>query len=296
MPPRSLALLLTVVALAPIASCDTDASACTEGSGALGSHTVVVSRLTFANTRERVTSGFDLDDHVTTEPDERSCNQLDQTDEQGRPGIDNTLATLLATLRAFAGDAIDGLIQAAINDGTLLIMFRLSGVDDLRNDPCVEVRLLKGTGPTMPQLATTGFLAPSQTFDVDEATPVSVGHGYIEDGVLHAGPFEAVVPIKFFQVSANLRLHDALLRARIEDDGRLVSGLVGGGVEVEQLLDLLEQVGTGNAGGIQALLNVAPIVIKGLADLGFDGGQCTQASASLVFEAEPAYLLGDAPR
>jgi hypothetical protein len=296
---RALVLHVSVATLFAmlIAACETDASACTEGSGRLAPHTTVVSRLAFATaTPENTAEGFDLDDRVSTETDYATCARPDRLDGAGVPGIDNELAGLFTTLQSFAGDAIDGLVQAAINNGTLLVMFRVDGLDDARNDACVSVQLLKGTGPDVPQLATTGFLAPSQTFDVDTATPVSVGQGYIEDGVLHAGPFEAVVPLKFFQVSANLRLHDARMRAEITEDGRLVNGVIGGGIEVDQLFEIIEQVGTGNAGNVQALVNVAPLLIRGIADLAFDGDRCSQASAALLFEAEPAYLLGDLPR
>lgn len=294
--PLSHASALTAVAIL-LAACETDGSACSEGSGRIAPRTTVVSRLAFATaTPENTAEGFDLDDRISSETDYVTCARPDRSDAAGVPGIDNELAGLFATLQSFAGDAIDGLVQAAINNGTLLVMFRVDGLDDPQNDPCVSVQLLKGTGPDVPQLATTGFLAPSQTFDVDTGTPVSTGQGYIEDGILYAGPFEAVVPLKFFQVSANLRLHEARMRAEITEDGRLVNGVIGGGIEVDQLFEIIEQVGTGNAGNVQALVNVAPLLIRGIADLAFDGERCSQASAALLFEAEPAYLLGDLPR
>lgn len=286
------ALVLASFALCCVA-CDTDASACGEGAGRLPAHTVVISRLSFANRDENgALEGFDLDDRVSDETDWRSCGRVDATDADGRTGIDNGLAQLFGVVQMLVGNAIDGLIQMAVNDGTLLVMFRLEGVDDLVDDPCVELSVLKGTGPGSPQLATTGFLAPSQTFEVDETTPITSGRGRIEDGVLYAGPFEAVIPLKFFQVFVNMRMHGAYLRADITEEGGLVNGVLGGGIEVEQVLDVVHQAAE-NDGTAKALVSVAPFALSALADLAYDGERCTQASAALVFEAEKAFLIGD---
>lgn len=278
------------------ASCDTDASACGVGSGAQAPHTFVVAQLAFANADAMGRlEGFDLDgiDSDGTAPeDDASCNQPDAVDAEGRVGIDNALAELFGVIEALVGNAIDGLIQMAVNDGTLLVMFRLDGLDSLENDPCVDFSLLKGTGPTTPQLATTGFLAPSQTFEVDTTTPTSSGRGRIEDGVLYAGPFEAIIPLKFFQVYVNMRMHGAYVRAEVTPDGGLTNGVMGGGIEVEQVMDVVRQAAE-NDGTAQALLGAAPFALAGLADLDNDGRICRQASAALVFEAEPAFLIGD---
>lgn len=287
---RRAVFLLPLIGL--VAACDTDASACGDGAGRMAPHTVVISKLRFSTPVEGATEGFDLDDRVSDTTDDRSCNRVDTTDSAGRPGIDNVLASLFLTVQSLVGNAIDGLIQMAINDGTLLVMFRLEGVDDLENDPCVQISILKGTGPTTPQLATTGFLAPSQTFELDEATPVTTGVGYIEDGVLHAGPFDAVIPLKFFQVFVNMRLHGAYVRAELTEDGGLVNGVLGGGIEVDQIVDVVKQAAE-NDGTAQSLVNITPILLRNIADLDNTGERCAQASAALVFEAEKAFLVGD---
>lgn len=290
---RASGLLLLLLGLSPsLAACDVDGAG---GSGGLPPQTYVVSKLAFINgDGSGVIEGFDLDEIVSDDVEDDACGQIDQVDAAGRPGIDNALSELFRVVSVFVGNAIDGLIQMAVNDGTLLVVFRLEGVDDLVNDPRVEVQMLKGTGPGAPQLATTGFLAPSQTFDVDQGTPITRGDGYIEDGVLHAGPFEAVVPLKFFQVYANMRLHGARLRARIGEDGRLTEGVLGGAIEVDQVMDVVQQAAE-NDGTAQLLVGVAPLALMGLADLGFDGVRCAEASTALGFEAEPAFLLGDDP-
>jgi hypothetical protein len=229
---------------------------------------------------------------VSDSTDWRTCAQEDTVDLEGNPGVDNAMSRLFKIVQSLVGNAIDGLIQMAVNDGTLLVMFRLDGVDDFENDECVTLSVLKGTAPGSPQLATTGFLAPSQTFEVDEETPITSGQGYIEDGVLHAGPFEAVIPLKFFQVFVNMRLHDAYVRAEITPSGGLTNGVLGGGIEVDQVIDVVNQAAE-NDGTAQTLVTVAPLALRGLADLAFDGERCPYASTALVFEAEKAFLIGD---
>lgn len=259
------------------------------------SHTFVTSKLGFVTHNEDGSiEGFDLDGAISTGhyTDGTGCGLADQSSSDGTPGIDNNLAPTLEAIIELTGDAVDGLVQQAINDGTLLVMLRLEGVDDLRNDPHVVVRLLKGSG--RPQLATTNFIAPSQTFDVDDSTPESLGTGRIVDGHLEAGPFEAVIPLRFFGVSANMRLHDALFRGDIAEDGTLENGMMGGGIELTQILDLANQAGAmdHNAAIIAMSANA---FLEPTVDLGFDGTACNQISAALRFEAEPAFLLGDEP-
>lgn len=290
--------LLAFTALTSLlcASCDTDANACGVGAGQMLPHSFVVAQLAFANADAMGRlEGFDLDgidSDGTAEEDNASCNRPDAVDAAGRVGIDNALAELFNLIEALVGNAIDGLIQMAVNDGTLLVMFRLDGLDSLENDPCVDFSLLKGTGPTTPQLATTGFLAPSQTFEVDTTTPTSSGRGRIEDGVLYAGPFEAVIPLKFFQVYVNMRMHGAYVRADVTPEGGLANGVLGGTIEIEQVMDVVRQAAE-NDGTAQALLSAAPFALSALADFDNDGRVCRQASAALVFEAEPAFLIGD---
>ena len=58
-----------------VAACDTDTSACGEGSGRLAAHTVVISKLRFSTPVDGTTEGFDLDDRVSDMSDDRSCNR-----------------------------------------------------------------------------------------------------------------------------------------------------------------------------------------------------------------------------
>lgn len=309
---RALAAILAACA-APftLASCGGDElPACS--SGDCETMTVVVSSLSFVkHNADGSIEGFDVDGDVSSgiPPDYTGCGMPDQVSSTGEAGIDNNLALTFESIDNLTNGAVDGLVKAAINAGTLLVIFRVEGVDDRQNDPHVVVRLMKGSTETPPIIATTGFLAPSQTFGVDDATPVSTGYGRIENGVLLAGPFEATIPLKIFGVSANIRVHDALMRGTINPDGGLGDiswdrtdgsvdtihdALMGGGIEIDQILDIAHQAGAMDHNAAM-IAESADVFLHAGADLAFDGESCVQISAALRFRTEPAFLLGDTP-
>jgi hypothetical protein len=257
------------------------------------SHLVVATQLHFmVPDDDGVSVGFDLDDRVSGASDPPSCNRPDYVSPDGTPGIDNQFSVLWDVLVSAVGDAVEGLVQGVINDGSLLLFFRLEGVDDMQNDPCVNVALFKGAG--RPDLGTSGFIAPSQTFDVAEGTPFTETAGYIEDGVLHAGPFDTIIPIAIFEVVADLRLHGARLEARIAEDGSL-SGTIGGGVEREQIMEVGEMAAE-NDSNARTLLKGLPLLLDLSTDLDRheDDRKCHQMSTVMTFESTPAYLYPDA--
>ncbi len=291
------ASFLFAFALALLAGCADDAGGASAGlcsvSRSSDSQLVVATQLHFVvPDDDGVSVGFDLDDRVSGARDAPSCNRPDYVAPDGTPGVDNQFSVLWDVLVSAVGDAVEGLIQGVINDGTLLLLFRLEGVDDFQNDPCVNVALFKGAG--RPDLGTSGFIAPSQTFDVAEGTPFTETAGYIEDGVLHAGPFDTVIPIAIFSVVADLRLHGALLEARIAEDGSL-SGTIGGGVEREQIVEVGEMAAEADSSA-RTILKGLPLLLDLSTDLDRqeEDGKCHQISTVMTFESTPAFLYPDA--
>lgn len=204
-----------LVGSAFVAGCPSSSSPTTS----VAPRTMVMSKLALVTHNcDGTIEGFDLDDHVSMGEgtDQVGCWLPDQQSADGTPGIDNALAPIFELIYQLSGDAVDGLVQMAINDGSLLILVRLEGVDDPFDDPDVTVHILKGSG--RPQLGTNSLIAPSQTFGIDTATPTSTGHGRIVNGVFISDPFEAVIPLKIFGVSADIRLHRGRLRGRVVAD------------------------------------------------------------------------------
>ena len=148
-----------------------------EIAGSEGSATRWAAATTFELTRaaqDSTVPGFDLDGEVTPPGQGGPCPFTDRTDSEGRKGIDNQLAELTPILEAFVGGAVDGLIQGAVNEGRLLLLFEV--VDD---PPRVSVR--RGDGK--PYLGTDGLILDSQTFVLADETPlVYVDASSISDG------------------------------------------------------------------------------------------------------------------
>lgn len=232
------------------------------------------------------TPGFDVDGMVSVGKDEASCFKKDFTTPEGEKGIDNQLAALIPDVEAIFGDAVDGLIQGAINNGILLILIDVKGAANMENDECVDVTVRTVLGK--PTLGTDGVIEPYQTYDPDPNGQSSdATSGRIEDGVLTIGPFELAIPIAIFDVSFVIHVHDALLRLNVGgEDGVRRDGLVGGGVVPQEIIEGVE-VGAGVAKYIPLLR----VVLEGAADLAVDSeGTCQQVSAGLAVTAVEAFV------
>lgn len=253
--------------------------------GTAAPRAAVFSSLAFTRVDEKgLAPGFDLDGRVSDGTDSLSCGKKDFVDPAGRVGIDNQLAYLVPDIENIVGDAVDGLIAGAINDGILMIPVELEHADDLTNDACTSLTVTFGEGK--PTLGTDGVIEAYQTFDLEPGAPVSrIEGGRIEDGSFVGGPFELTVPIAIFDVSFVLHVHDAHFRFAIDEEGRL-KGYFGGGIEIEEVLD-----GISEGAGIDKILPAVRVVLESAADLGQDeDGKCHQLSSALAFEAVPAFI------
>jgi hypothetical protein len=249
------------------------------------SSAAIVTKLDFTRQAEDDSvPGFDLDGVVSSGKDAESCFKTDFVDPDGRPGIDNQLAPLIPDIESVFGDAITGLVQGAINNGELIILLELTGVDDLKNDDCVG--LVVGIGDGRVALGTDGVIEAHQTF---ERAPGSVRtaaiNAKIVDGVLTGGPFEMSIPLALFDVSFTLRFHDAMFRFAIDGDQRF-EGLFGGTFDIEDLLD-----GVSQGAGVAQNLPLIRLVLQSSADaLPNEAGKCQRLSAALKFAAVPAFI------
>ncbi|MEZ4296791.1 MAG: hypothetical protein R3B70_17625 [Polyangiaceae bacterium] len=259
-----------------------------ETCGAGKTHSFLISTLGFTRVSEEdgTAPGFDVDGVVSDGTDDASCFKKDFVSPEGVVGVDNQLAALIPDVEAILGDAVDGLVQGAINNGALLILFTISGVDDLQNDDCVDLTVTTVTGK--PTLGTDGIIEAYQTYDFKPEAEVShATHGKIEKGVLMAGPFELAIPIAIFDVSFTIHVHDALFRVPVDaPDGVLKRGYVGGGVVPQEILD-----GVKEGAGVNKYIPVLTVVLNGSADLVPDEeGTCQQVSAALAISAVEAFV------
>ncbi|MBX3248552.1 MAG: hypothetical protein KF901_15350 [Myxococcales bacterium] len=237
-----------------------------------------------------VVRGFNLDGRISDETDAESCFQLDFTHPDGTPGIDNQLAALAPSLVALAGD-LDAQIAEALADGTIIVLVELEGVETTA-DSNVTVNLYLGqTVDGNPPMLTGGRPAPGQTFNIDADSVdaggnpiITVGGARTQGRVVRAGPlanFPIVIP---FDGATNLELNirSAQLQATINADNTLSAGMIGGGLDIDELAALGEGLGVG-ADTVRTLLS-------GLADLNHDPatGDCGAISVGIDFTAVAA--------
>ncbi len=293
--------------LALVASCTDGAAEEDEGM----TRTFVAGRFSFlefdrTDDGATVSRGFDLDGRDSDLSDIDGCRVADYRDAEPMPdavepftedsyarGIDNQFSAVWALIPEAARDSLAGLIQNSINDGTALIMFEVSDVEDWVNDDQVTVAVFSGTGA--PLLTADGAVANGQTMDVrTEAAYGETNQGSIENGLLEAGPMNVELPVSFFNINFNLRLNGARIRARIDPETGEASGLIGGGTPVEAFLEVLRE-GADQDSTVRGLLPVAESQLPALADLGIDAdGFCQDLSAYLEFDAVEAFVYDDA--
>jgi len=230
-----------------------------------------------------VSPGFNLDDRVSPSQDEATCGIKDLKDPDGREGIDNQLSVLVPVINRETNNALDGLLQGAINNGMLLVGFTFKHLESRKDDDCVdvEIRHLKGT----PAVGSDGILDANQTFDTVKGDPVSIVRGTVRGGVVEAGPFEAALPVKILDANFILKIHRARVRITLRDDGTL-SGLLGGGIAKQDILDNLLPLGIG-----ENLKKVLPGTLDTIADLDRDEmGKCRQFSSAILVDGKNAFI------
>lgn len=243
---------------------------------------VVIQKLTFVRQEAGLSEGFDLDGDVSAMGGATGCGVADLSSPGGETGIDNAFSFLLPALELTEAAAVEGLIQATIDSGDLLIAAELGELDDPVDDDCVDLWVGRASG--VPLRGTDGRILSGQTFDVDTTSPsVSVEQVPLAGGILEA-PVEMRIPVTIFDVSLDFTLENGRIRSEILPDGRIV-GMFGGGVDIASLLQIAleENVDSGLYGVLEPLLT-------SWSDLAPDeSGQCQQLSITFAFEAVPAF-------
>lgn len=272
---RCLLLLLTVL---PVAACTAPEAE---------THLTVLDTLVFGREiPEGHSLGFDLDGRVSDEFDAAGCGVTDLAHAaDGTAGIDNAFGSLFPSLEAVGGDAIEGLIQDAINSGELLMMLQVDGIDDFTDDDAVGLQISQGIG--LPEVGTHGLIESGQTFDPDEESPVTrVEDATITDGVLSAGGFNLPLQLQVFATVVDLLLLDGRVHLEFDEAGG-TSGYIGGGIAVEQIVDLATSAEESLADTIVAVMDI-------WADLAPNpSGDCQQLSATVEFSAVTAFYFAE---
>lgn len=256
------------------------------GPGVTRSFLVSTLGFTRVDAETQTVPGFNLDALSSDGSDEASCYKKDYVSPEGEVGIDNQLAGLIPEVEKLFGNAVDSLMQGAINNGDLLIAMDVQGAGDMENDDCVDLSVRSVLG--RPTLGTDGVIEAYQTYDTDPSAEISrATGGKIEDGVLTIGPFELAIPIAIFDVAFTVHVHDAHIRARVNaEDGQIKEGLIGGGVVPQEILD-----GVAPGAGVAEFIPILSVVLNGARDLAPDEDlSCQQVSATLKLTSVEAFV------
>lgn len=285
---RNLVLSLALLGACHPAPGSTDAAAqsCTEGDRRTG----LISSLKFSRPDDQGRiEGFDLDGAATVAGDASGCGRADDVSPAGVSGVDASFNALLPALELTEGAALEEIIQTLINNGEVLILWDLHGVDDPQQDECVTLDVMRGAGH--PMIGGLGRINPGQTFDArSDVAPIHVDDVAIRDGSFTATGFPFQIPFSFLDANINVTLQDLSLRVDLHDDGSF-SGVMGGGMVVEDLLTQLDATGIGSE--VKGLIRSA---MTSGADLAPDAtGSCTEMSASIEFEGVSAFLFDTPP-
>lgn len=285
---RALPLLLALAACAPPDEqvLDDTASAYFPDGGYVleRAHANVLREFGFTQEEpDGVAPGFDLDGLTTADGDPASCGHGDLTDPDGVAGIDNQLAAVWSLAAPLVGEQVEELLQGAINEGRMLLMVELEGLDDPLDDEDVTLRVFRGTGA--PQVGTLGLIAPDQTFGVDGGLPEARVDGLaLRGGLLEGGPVRFDLPVDILEARFVMQVSDGRIRLQLHEDGTM-TGLIGGIVDVRAMID--ELLATDAAA--EAAL-VAPL-FENNADLWEDGGVCSGFSVTFAFAGTPAFVV-----
>ncbi len=256
--------------------------------------------------------GIDLDgqdSRIGKRPAAGTCGQEDFQGANGERGIDNQWYRVIGCTTGFQTNGQANGWQTEMYTGSWGILITLKGVDDIRNDPEVEVGIHANADPI--QLSAARAALPFATYAIHrDARYRAKTRGRIVDGVLTIDP----VDLRFHNVVNSMTddrvLRDARLRLTFTADGGM-EGILAGYTPVEDMYNLQFgarvsrnakgelaperlRLGTsvGRAGVLGHTCNGAYHALYQAADGHPDAsGRCTSISTQYRLRVAPAFVV-----
>ncbi len=231
-----------------------------------------------------IAPGMDLDGITSDDADPRGCRKADYTSPGGHEGVDNQLGFLVPLVEETLGNVITGTVQSSINEGSLLLIIGMQGLDEGPEDDCVGLSVERGGG--MPILGTDGFIEPWQTFELEpEGGRNFAPDAPMTEGILLAGPFEFELTLVIQGNRFFFSMKNSWARLDMNADGDVIDGQLAGAIDVAALSETLMNVEAGDFARL-----VVPL-LRSEADLAPDEtGRCQQISTSFRFTAVPGFV------
>jgi len=251
---------------------------CTTGETIVG----VISSITHARRADGVVWGLDLDGVNSASSDPTGCYKEDLVDPNGNVGIDNAFSALIPALDSTEAVALESLVQQSINNGNLLLMVEISGVDSWQNDDCVNVSIWRGQGT--PLIGTDGKLMTHQSFFKDTDMPNSHIEGMkIVDGRLVATPLNVELPVQVLDEKLSFEMSNGGIHIDLTENG-FMSGFFTGALPISTLTDITTLPDVNLPEFVQDLVASA-------ADLyPQDDGTCSAISVAFEYTAIPGFF------
>lgn len=156
----------------------------------------------------------------------------------GSAGIDNQLWRAVGCVKGFRESSAEAPRETFSSAGAPTLI-QLSGVDDLRNDPDVEVAVYAGVDQVTRDARGRALARATFAIDPDPALQ-TVTRGKIVDGILEAGPFDLVLSYKEQIIDAPRHIRGAHLRAALKGEAE-IEGSLSGYYTLDSFYALIEQ-------------------------------------------------------
>jgi hypothetical protein len=236
-------------------------------------------------------NGFDLDKYVTEIGDDEGCGHEDMTSPNGIEGIDSAWSRLAPVLDSIGASQIQDYLQAAIDNGDLLIVMEFSGLNgplgpDL-TDECAMLTLRRGSGT--PLMGNDGTILADQTFYLDTEVPsTNTVPVTFESGVMTAHGVDMTLPVQLLDEYVTLILNQSSLQFEILED-HSVHGFFAGGLPIDALKERIAEIN--DIGDLQEAI---PAMVESAADLfPDDSDECTEISLGLDFVGKNTYFFDE---
>jgi hypothetical protein len=256
--------------------------------------------------------GIDLDGQDAApgkRPAAGTCGHQDFQGTNGERGIDNQWYRVVGCTTGFQSTGLANSWQTEMYTGAWGILIKLRGVDDVRNDPAVEVGIYASADPI--QLSPARAALPFATYaTMQDPKYRATTRGRIVNGVLTIDP----VDVRFHNVVNSMRddrvLRDARLRLTLTADGGM-EGYMAGYTPIEDMYNvqfgarvsrnakgelaperLRVSTSVGRAGALGHTCNGAYYALKQAADGHPDAsGKCTSISTQYRIRIAPAFVV-----
>lgn len=166
--------------------------------------------------------GVNLDGTTDGHATPKTCKHDKFSNDAGEL-IDNQMARVVGCILGFrsSGLTITFYRNEIATKSTNRLLIEINGVDDMTNDPDVDVTFYKGRDALV-RVASGNRFVPLMSQRIDERFPQYTyrTHGRIIDGVLQTDPIPAVrFPISFTGNVGERRMQDFTVRLKLTDEG-----------------------------------------------------------------------------